>query len=151
MADEDDLDAFFDEVSEVEAKAAEEVDDTGKAAESGVDAKNTEAKTSTFEPANTEDEPPAKRIKTNAVIRPRGVVVAASTSVVMPAEERERKEAQLEAASNEAANANSSSAYNRAGPSTLNANIGPAVPATNPAGTNLPGAANNKKKGKKKR
>lgn len=83
MAEEDDLDAFFDEVSEVEAKVVEATETDKAESPTGCN----------------EEEPPAKRIKTSAPVRPRGVVVAASTSVVMPAKEREQKEAEAEQAS----------------------------------------------------
>jgi hypothetical protein len=76
MADDDDLDAFFEEVNEAEAEA----EATGPENEESKEEKDSEA------------EPPAKRPKTSAIVRPRGVVVAAATSVVMPAKHREELE-----------------------------------------------------------
>ena len=84
MADEDDLDAFFDEVSEVEAQVVEETE------------KQAPATTEDATKPPEKEEPPAKRQKTVAPTRPKGVVVASSTSVVMAAKEREEKVAQAE-------------------------------------------------------
>ena len=58
MSEEDDLDAFFDEVSQVEAKAKDEDDNQEK----------------------EQEEPPKKKVKTAAPVIPRGVVVAAAAS-----------------------------------------------------------------------
>lgn len=91
MADEDDLDAFFDEVSEVEANAVEEEEQPSAAAAVVV----AEAEGATITAVQGEkEEPPAKRQKTVAPARPKGVVVASSTSVVLAAKEREEKEAE---------------------------------------------------------
>lgn len=120
MADEDDLDAFFEEVSEVEAKATED------------DAKTEESAAP----------PPAKRKKTNSVVRPKGVVVASSNQVVLPASEREEKEkaAAVEAQSVEKQHEQQqvrNSAPLHAQPS----GIGPAGPRVGPAiGPAFPGA-----------
>lgn len=134
MADEDDLDAFFDEVSEVEAQAAEE-SDTGKEIDN--------AKTGEGEDKDDE-EPPAKRVKTSASVRPRGVVVAASTSVVMPAEEREIKEAQLEASSQLSTNIhpNPASVYAKAASAKQNE---PSNSSSAPTANNPPEVTNKKK------
>ena len=143
MADEDDLDAFFDEVSEVEAKAVEETDK--------VDDKEASKKGK----SGDDDQPPTKRLKTTAVARPRGVVVAASTSVVMPVEEREQKEAQLEASLQNSVNdphQSSTFANGRGGATNPNSSIGPAFPgaaAGNPTPNN-PHAASEQKKGNSK-
>ena len=92
MADEDDLDAFFDEVSEVEAQVVvEETEKEDPTTTTTEDAKKTAEK----------EEPPAKRQKILAPTRPKGVVVASSTSVVMAAKEREEKVAQAEKAARE--------------------------------------------------
>lgn len=106
MADEDDLDAFFDEVSEVEASAVqegngEEKEQPRKEAPSA----DTLAVTATASDPATDSTnlPPAKRQKTSnaAPVRPKGVVVASSTSVVLPSKEREERAAEAESIINQ--------------------------------------------------
>jgi RNA recognition motif. (a.k.a. RRM, RBD, or RNP domain) len=146
MAEDDDLDAFFEEVNEAEANV------TGPENEETKEEKDSEA------------EPPAKRPKTSAIGRPRGVVVAAATSVVMPAKQRE----ELESASQEqqqqqqhqqqprqelpqqkstaAATHNmQQSTHGASGPS-----IGPAFPVSSTTATNNNSSNNKESTGKKK-
>ena len=87
------MDAFFDEVSEVEAQAAEgEEQPPDKQTPSASSGATRDEVTASAEAEK--DEPPAKRQKTAAPTRPKGVVVASSTSVVLAAKEREEKEAE---------------------------------------------------------
>lgn len=105
MADDDDLDAFFDEVSAVEAEVKDqEVKDGDKEKESTLvstepspdDKEKPKPNHSTKTPTSTQEEesglqpPPAKRVKTmtatdgksTPTTRPVGVVVASATSVI---------------------------------------------------------------------
>ncbi|CAB9504426.1 Uncharacterized RNA-binding protein C22E12.02 [Seminavis robusta] len=127
MAD-DDLDDFFAEVSDAEAKVTEETP--------GID-ESTEQKQGDEETTTKESsEPPTKKQKTSAPVRPRGVVVAASTSVVIPAKKREELVAEMESA---AARQQQNEATSHAtltvaagpirGPTPAAASIGPAFPA----------------------
>lgn len=119
------MDAFFEEVQEVEKNVVEEVDgnqttDTNKTVEE--------------EPSI----PPAKRQKTNSTAaRPRGVVVASSTSVILPADKRETNPEQNSSASSQqqSSSYNKSNAYNqhtpRVGP--VGPHVGPALPPAGPS------------------
>lgn len=134
MSNDYDLDAFFDEVSEVEAKASVEE----------AEAKDKPREDSQKRESEETAEPPPKKQKV-APVCPRGVVVASSTSAVISVKEREEKEAQLSQASKPVAPATRFTGSSA--PSTVQTNIGPAIPvAPNP---NNPQQQGNKKKGPK--
>lgn len=139
MAEEDDLDAFFDEVSEVEAKVVQD-GDTEKTAKDEKQTTTTNQAEAEKKDDAEETEPPAKRMKTSVAVRPRGVVVASSTSVVIPAKEREEKAAeQLEQQQQQTQYPPSKPSgplhMQQRSPTT----IGPSAPAIGPA---FPGATN---------